>query len=71
MAAHVARRSGSTPIAVSGAGTGAGGHWQRRAQIALIRMPRLLMSFRFDGVQAPDRQSFMRYFDLYMLKGGG
>lgn len=40
-------------------------------QIALVRMPRLQVQFRFDGVPAPQRQAFMDYFDLYMLKGGG
>lgn len=40
-------------------------------QIALIRMPRLHVSYRFDGVSDADRAAFMRHFDLYMQRGGG
>ncbi|KDB53187.1 hypothetical protein X805_12230 [Sphaerotilus natans subsp. natans DSM 6575] len=41
-------------------------------RIALIRLPRLAVDFRFDaGVEAPDRQRFMRRFDLWMQRGGG
>ncbi len=40
-------------------------------QIALISLPRLHVSFVFDGVSAADRQAFMRRFDLYMQRGGG
>jgi hypothetical protein len=40
-------------------------------RIALIAMPVLHVDFHFDGVDAPARQHFMRYFDLYMQRGGG
>jgi hypothetical protein len=40
-------------------------------QIALIRMPRLQVSYRFDGPSADERARFMRRFDLYMQRGGG
>ena len=40
-------------------------------QIALIRMPRLRVLYRFDSVSQADRAAFMRYFDLYMQRGGG
>lgn len=40
-------------------------------QIALIRMPRLHVAYRFDAVSDADRAAFMRYFDLYMQRGGG
>ena len=48
-------------------------HWQVQAprQIALIRLPRLQVSFRFEGVPAALRQDFMRRFDLYTQRGGG
>ena len=48
-------------------------HWQTLPprQIALARFPRLAVSFRFDSVDDAGRQSFMRYFDLYMHRGGG
>jgi hypothetical protein len=40
-------------------------------QIALIRMPRMNVAFAFEGVSEPARAEFMRYFDLYMQRGGG
>lgn len=40
-------------------------------RIALIAMPRLAVSFRFDGVDEAVRQAFMKRFDLYMQRGGG
>ena len=40
-------------------------------QIALMRMPRMAVRFRFDGLDDAERERFMRYFDLYMQRGGG
>jgi hypothetical protein len=47
--------------------------WQTGAprRIALISMPRLLVSFRFEGVGDAQRYAFMKRFDLYMQRGGG
>jgi hypothetical protein len=39
--------------------------------IALMRMPRLHVAFRFEGVDAQQRLAFMKRFDLYMQRGGG
>lgn len=39
--------------------------------IALMRVPRLQVSFRFAGLDAPQRHAFMKRFDLYMQRGGG
>ena len=39
--------------------------------IALVRMPRLAVSFRFSEVPEQRRHAFMRRFDLYMQRGGG
>ena len=39
--------------------------------IALMRMPRLLVDFAFEGLDAAQRYQFMRRFDLYMQRGGG
>lgn len=39
--------------------------------IALIRMPRLLVSFRFAGLDDAQRYDFMKRFDLHMQRGGG
>ena len=48
-------------------------HWQAlppRA-IALVRIPRLLVHFCFEGVEPGERDTFMHYFDLYTRRGGG
>ena len=39
--------------------------------IALLRMPRLHVSFHFEGLDAQQRLAFMKRFDLYMQRGGG
>jgi len=39
--------------------------------IALARIPRLLVSFRFSGLDDAQRYRFMKRFDLYMQRGGG
>ncbi len=39
--------------------------------IALLRMPRLLVTFRFAGLDEAQRYAFMKRFDLYMQRGGG
>lgn len=48
-------------------------HWRAADArvIALVRLPRLLVSFRFEGVAADERVAFMQRFDLYMQRGGG
>lgn len=40
-------------------------------QIALVRLPRLRVSYRFAHVPAAERARFMQRFDLYMQRGGG
>jgi|SRR5450631_1409085 len=40
-------------------------------RIGPVHLPRLNVAFRFVGVDADARQGFMRYFDLYMHRGGG
>ena len=40
-------------------------------EIGLVRMPRFLVSFRFAGLNEPQRLDFMKRFDLYMQRGGG
>lgn len=39
--------------------------------IALIRLPRLRVSYAFSGVPEAERTAFMRRFDLYTQRGGG
>jgi hypothetical protein len=48
-------------------------HWHAlppRA-IALMRMPRLHVAYRFSGLSAEGQARFLRYFDLFMQRGGG
>ena len=47
--------------------------WQVLAprQIALVRLPRLQTHYRFEQVVDAERLAFMRYFDLYTMRGGG
>ena len=40
-------------------------------QIALIRLPRLAVSYRFTDVPDGDRHRFLHHFDLSMQRGGG
>jgi hypothetical protein len=48
-------------------------HWRALPQrtIALIRLPRLGVAFRFEGVAASERAAFMRRLDLQLQRGGG
>jgi len=39
--------------------------------MGLVRLPRMAVHYRFDGVDAATRAAFMRYFDLYTQRGGG
>lgn len=39
--------------------------------IALLRLPRLRVSFQFEDVQAEVRQAFMARLDLHLRRGGG
>jgi hypothetical protein len=55
-----------------------GGHLSLRwytlepRRIALVRLPRLSVSYHFDAaVSEATRVGFMKYFDLYMQRGGG
>lgn len=40
-------------------------------RVALMSLPRLAVQFRFSGLSEDERFAFMRYFDLYMQRGGG
>ncbi len=40
-------------------------------RIAQVSIPRLSVRYRFDAVSTAERHAFMRYFDLYIQKGGG
>ena len=40
-------------------------------QIALVRLPRLAVHYRFHGVDSAQRHAFMKRFDLAIQRGGG
>jgi hypothetical protein len=40
-------------------------------RIGLASLPRLLVDYAFDGLDADQQAAFMRRFDLYMHRGGG
>lgn len=40
-------------------------------RIALLALPRLVVGFEFEGLDAAARDAFMKRFDLYMHRGGG
>lgn len=40
-------------------------------RIALVSLPRLQVSYRFERISAAEQAEFMRYFDLFMQRGGG
>lgn len=50
-------------------------HLARQARapraIALLRLPRLHVAFRFEGAAPHERAAFMERFDLYLQRGGG
>ncbi len=68
---HWKQQPGSAGVRI---GDGALGlKWQVAAPrvVGLISLPVLRVSFRFAGVDAPQRHTFMTRFDLYMQRGGG
>lgn len=69
---HVWHRDGNRMVVVIGTGT-LSLTWaplpERR--IALLRMPRLLVTFHFEGLDAEQRLAFMKPFDLTIQRGGG
>jgi hypothetical protein len=48
-------------------------NWQvlPHRRIGLVKLPRLNVAYRFDGVDVAERQAFMRHFDRHMQRGGG
>jgi hypothetical protein len=69
---HVWHRDGNRMVVMIGTGT-LTLTWaplpERR--IALLRMPRLLVTFHFEGLDAEQRLAFMKPFDLTIQRGGG
>lgn len=68
---ELALGDGRARVAIAGGGLTL--TWQALAprRIALMSMPRLAVQFRFESLGEAERHGFMRYFDLYMQRGGG
>lgn len=66
------QRSGDTAVATIGQGQ-LHLRWQVMPPrvIALMRMPVLRVNFVLQGLNADERYTFMKRFDLYMQRGGG
>lgn len=69
---HAWHREGNRIVVVIGTGT-LTLTWSPlpERRIALLRMPRLLVSFHFEGLSAEQRLAFMKPFDLTIQRGGG
>lgn len=72
LAGHRWRRDGDRAIVTVGAGTLCLAWTVAPPRvIALMRLPRLLVDFAFDGVAPAEREAFLRRFDLHLQRGGG
>lgn len=40
-------------------------------RLGIVQLPRMAVTYRFEGVKAAARHEFMRFFDLYTQRGGG
>ena len=60
--AHIAIGSGSLHLS-----------WQvlPSRRLGMASFPRLQVRYQFDALSDVERVAFMRYFDLYMQRGGG
>jgi hypothetical protein len=65
------RDSNSVQVAIEAGSLALNWHEMPPRQIALVRLPRLAVTFRFEAVADDTRHSFMKRFDLYMQRGGG
>ena len=63
---------GHAEVELDGGGLTLRWHTLEPRRIALVRLPRLEVSYHFDAaVSEATRLAFMKYFDLYMQRGGG
>ncbi|MBL0087027.1 MAG: hypothetical protein IPP44_10125 [Ideonella sp.] len=62
---------GQASVTIHGGSLSLQWHALEPRRLGLARFPRLMMRYRFDGLDANERATFMRYFDLYMQRGGG
>ena len=70
---HLWQQEGASIAVRIGDGGSLDVQWRVEAPrvIALARIPRLMVSFRFAGMDDAQRLAFMKRFDLYMQRGGG
>ncbi len=68
---HWKLQTGSAGVRIADGALGIKWQVAEARVIALVRMPRLLVSFRFAGLDEAQRYAFMKRFDLYMQRGGG
>lgn len=68
---HWKLQTGSAGVRIGDGALGLKWHVGEPRVMALVRMPRLLVSFRFAGLVEAERHAFMKHFDLYMQRGGG
>ena len=40
-------------------------------KLGLLLVPVLVVTIRFSGIDPPERQEFLRHFDLFTRRGGG
>lgn len=62
---------GRAEVAIDGGTLELRWHALPSRRIALVTLPRLAVSFRFENVGDAARHAFMKRFDLYMQRGGG
>jgi hypothetical protein len=64
-------QAGRATVAVASGSLTLDWHAGEPRVIASVRLPRLHVSFRFEGVSPGERLAFMKRFDMYMQRGGG
>jgi hypothetical protein len=68
---HYKLQSQSAGVRIGDGALGLKWHQAAPRVIGQVQIPVLKVSFRFAGVQEPQRYAFMKRFDLYMQRGGG
>jgi hypothetical protein len=68
---HWKRQEQTVGVRIGDGALGLKWHVAEPRVIGLVVMPRLVVSFRFGGVDDAVRNAFMKRFDLYMQRGGG
>jgi hypothetical protein len=68
---HWKLQTNSAGVRIGDGALGLRWHTGEPRVIALLRLPRLLVRFRFAGLDEAERYAFMKRFDLYMHRVGG